>query len=243
MPRAMTAYGRNDLRNIRRDSLLVGVAVGPFMYAAAMWLLPALTRYLDREQDFDLVPYHALILSAFIIIGPVAVLGAVCGLLLIEDKDQRTLAALRVTPAHPASYPLYRAATTIAATALSLTAAMALTGQVEARIVAASVPITVLCGLNAVMVGFALAALARNKVEALALIRAIGLLLFGLPVVPYFFDHPGFALFGIIPTYWPAKAFWEVWDGGSPWPALAIGTAYTGAISWWLLRRFTGQND
>jgi fluoroquinolone transport system permease protein len=243
MAGVMAAYGRNDLRNIRRDSLLTGVAVGPFMYAAAMWLLPALTRYLDRDHGFDLVPYHALVLSAFIVIGPVAVLGAVCGLILIEDKDQRTLAALRVTPAPPASYPLYRAATTVAATALSLTAAMALTGQVELRIVLASIPITVLCGLNAAAVGFALAALSRNKVEALALIRAIGLLLFGLPLVPYFYDHPAVITFGLIPTYWPAKAFWEVWDGGDPWPALAAGTAYTGAIAWWLLRRFASQKS
>jgi fluoroquinolone transport system permease protein len=241
MPGAMAAYGRNDLRNIRRDSLLVGVAVGPFMYAAAMWLLPAFTRYLDRDHGFDLVPYHALIVSAFVIIGPVAVLGAVCGLLLIEDKDQHTLAALRVTPAPPASYPLYRAATAVAATTVSLTAALALTGQVDARVVAASIPITVVCGLNAAMVGFALAALARNKVEALAIIRAIGLLLFGLPVVPFFFDHPAMIAFGLIPTYWPAKAFWEVWDGGNPWPALAAGAAYTGAIAWWLLHRFAKQ--
>ncbi|MQM26142.1 ABC transporter permease [Glycomyces albidus] len=235
------AYGRNDARSIRRDSLLLGVAAGPFMYAAAMWFLPALTRYLDRDHGFDLVPYHALVLSAFVVIGPVAVLGAVCGLLLIEDKDQRTLAALRITPAPPSSYPLYRAGTTIAATALSLTASMALTGQIEAEVVAASVPVTLLCGLNAAAVGFGLAALAHNKVEALALIRAIGLLLFGLPLVPFFYDHPALIAFGAIPTYWPAKAFWEIWDGGNPWPYLAAGALYAGSLAWWLLRRLASQ--
>lgn len=241
MPGTTAAFGRNDLRNIRRDSLLAGIVFGPFIYAATMWLLPMFTRYLDRDHGFDLVPYHGLILSAFIVIGPIAVLGAVCGMLLMDDKDQRTLAALRVTPAPPMGYPLYRAATTVAATAVSLMAAMALTGQVPAEIVAASVPITVLCGLNAAMVGFGLAALARNKVEGLAIVRAIGMLLFGLPMVPFFFDHPAMLGFGIIPTYWPAKAFWEIWDGGNPWPYLAAGAVYASAIGWWLLKRLASQ--
>lgn len=241
MPSLMAAYGRNDLRNIRRDTLLTGVVFGPFVYAMAMWLLPALTRYLERDHGFDLVPYHALILSLFVVIGPVAVLGAVCGMLLMDDKDQHTLAALRVTPAPPMSYPLYRAATTTVVTALSLIAAMALTGQVPGDVIGAAIPVTILCGVNATMLGMALAAWARNKVEGLAVMRAVGMLLFGLPIIPYFFDTPYMLLFGLLPTYWPAKAFWEVWDGGNPWPYLLAGSVYAVALTWWFVRRLAGQ--
>jgi fluoroquinolone transport system permease protein len=38
---AITTFGRYDLRTVRRDSMLVTVLLGPFLYAAAPWFLPA----------------------------------------------------------------------------------------------------------------------------------------------------------------------------------------------------------
>lgn len=53
---ALAAFGRNDLKSVRRDSILVGVVLGPFGYAMAMWFLPAVTRTLQRQYGFDLSP-------------------------------------------------------------------------------------------------------------------------------------------------------------------------------------------
>ena len=75
---AVAGFGRNDLRSVRRDSIMVGVGLGPFIYAMAMWLLPPFTRFLEREYAFDLTPYQTLIVSGFVVVGPIAVLGALC---------------------------------------------------------------------------------------------------------------------------------------------------------------------
>jgi fluoroquinolone transport system permease protein len=102
---AFAAFGRNDLRTIGRDSLMVMVMLGPFLYAMARWLLPAVTDHVARQWAFDLTPYHSAIISAFCVLGPPLLLGAVLALQLLDERDQNTLAALRVTPVPPATYP------------------------------------------------------------------------------------------------------------------------------------------
>lgn len=234
---AVRAFGGNDLKSIRRDTILLGVGFGPFIYALAMWFLPPLTRMLDERYAFDLTPYDALIVSVFVIVGPIAVLGALAGLMLLDDKDQHTLAALRVAPIPPMTYPLYRAGMITAVTTVSITAALALTFQVPAELVLKSVPIALVCGTAAAVVGLLMPALANNKVEGLAVIRAIGMLLFGLPVIPWWLDSPVHLLFGLLPTYWPAKAYWLAAEGATYWPYVLGGLAYNALLAWLLLRR------
>jgi hypothetical protein len=48
---AFAAFGRIDLRTIRRDSLLIAVMLGPIGYALALWFLPALTAHASHPQD------------------------------------------------------------------------------------------------------------------------------------------------------------------------------------------------
>jgi fluoroquinolone transport system permease protein len=234
---AVGAFGRNDLKSIRRDTIMIGVGFGPFAYALAMWFVPPFTRFLLQGYDFDLTPYHMFIVSAFVIVGPIAVLGALCGLMLLDDKDQHTLAALRVAPIPPMTYPLYRAAMITALTTVSITAALALTGLVPGQLVLRSIPIAFVCGTGAAVVGLLMPAIAGNKVEGLAVLRAIGMLLFGLPLIPWFMDSPLQLLFGLLPTYWPAKAFWLAADNATYWPYLLAGTAYNALLAYALLRR------
>ena len=236
---ALAAFGRNDLRNVRRDSVLVVVVLGPFIYAAAVWLVPALSEYVATSHGFDLERYYPAITSAFQVLGPLMLLGAMCGLLLLEDKDQHTLAALRVTPVPIHVYVLYRAAVTVVLTATSVIATLALSPIVPIALLVAAVPIGLIAGLGAVLIGLLMAAAASNKVEGLAIIRAIGVLVFVIPHIPFFadFDQSMELLFGIVPSYWPAKALWQAMNGGDMWPYVLVGAVYTLALCVPLLRR------
>jgi fluoroquinolone transport system permease protein len=237
---AIAAFARNDLRTVGRDTLLGVVLVGPFLYAAAMWFLPAVTDHARTQWAFDLAPYHSAILSAFCVLGPPLLMGAVLALQLLDDKDQQTLTALRVTPVPPATYPSYRAAVTAALTTVSVVASLALTGQVDAPTLALSVPVAVIAGLLAPVLGFVMASLGRTKIEGLAVMRVVGLAVFTLPVVPFFYlDEPWQLAFGVLPPYWPVRAFWSAYDGGSYWPYVAGGLLYNGALALVLLRVVT----
>jgi fluoroquinolone transport system permease protein len=237
---ALATFGRNDLRTVRRDSMLVTVMLGPFLYAAALWFLPAITGYVARQYTFDLVPYHSAIVSAFCVLGPPLLLGAVLALQLLDERDQNTLAALRVTPVPPITYPAYRAGLTIALTTFSVLASLAVSGQVDARTIALSVPIALMAGLLAPVLGFVMSSLGRNKIEGLAVMRVIGLAVFTVPMIPFFILDSHWQLaFGVLPPYWPVRAFWSAYDGGSYWPYVAVGLLYNAALVGALLQVVT----
>jgi fluoroquinolone transport system permease protein len=234
---AIATFGRNDLRTVRRDSMLVTVMLGPFLYAAALWFLPALTGYIERTYAFDLVPYHSAIISAFCVLGPPLLLGAVLALQLLDERDQNTFAALRVTPVPPMTYPAYRAGVTIVLTTFSVLASLAISGRVDARTLVLSVPIALMAGLLAPVLGFVMSALGRNKIEGLAVMRVIGLAVFTVPMIPFFLlDSPWQLAFGVLPPYWPVRAFWSAYDGGTYWPYVAVGLLYNAAVAVALLR-------
>lgn len=235
--RATAAFGRNDLKSVRRDAIMPFIAIGPFGYAALMWLIPPFTDFLQRQYDFDLTPYHMLLVSGFVVGGPIAVLGALGGLMLLDDKDQHTLSALRVAPIPRQIYPLYRAAMITVITTISVTLALPLTRLVPAELVLRSIPVAFVCGLTAAWVSLLMPAIASNKVEGLAVMRAIGMLLLGLPFIPWFMDSQLQLLFGVLPTYWPVKAFWLASEGATYWPYIAGGIAYISLLLVLLLRR------
>jgi fluoroquinolone transport system permease protein len=237
---ALATFASNDLRTIRRDSLLVMVMVGPFGYACALWFLPAITAYVAREYAFDLFPYHSAIVSAFCVLGPPLLLGAVLALQLLDERDQNTLAALRVTPLPPATYPAYRAGLTIALTTFSVLVSLAISGQVNTRTLALSVPVALMAGLLAPVLGFVMSSLGRNKIEGLAVMRVIGLAVFTVPMIPFFIlGSPWELAFGVLPAYWPVRAFWSAFDGGSYWPYVVAGLLYNAALVVVLLRIVT----
>jgi hypothetical protein len=72
-----------------RDSILVTIALGSFLYAATLWFLPAFTEHVATEYAFDLVPFHSAIVSAFCVLGPPLLLGAVLALQLLDDRWPR----------------------------------------------------------------------------------------------------------------------------------------------------------
>ncbi|MEO3876265.1 ABC transporter permease [Nonomuraea sp. B12E4] len=164
-------------------------------------------------------------------------MGAVMALQLLDDKDQHTLTALRVTPVPPASYPAYRAAVTAALTTITVIASLALSAQVPPRTLALSVAVAVVAGLLAPVLGLVMASAGRNKIEGLAVMRVIGLAVFILPMIPFFIPGSPWQLaFGILPPYWPVRAFWSAMDGDVFWPYIAGGVAYNAVLALSLIR-------
>ena len=83
-----------------------------------------------------------------------------------------------------------------------------------------------------------LGSMAGNKVEGFALAKAAGVVP-AAAAVAYFVEMPWQWLFGIVPTYWPAKAFWIATEGGQGFMTfLIVGLLFHLALLWALLRRF-----
>lgn len=98
-PRALAAFGRNDIRGTYRDPLLVMLVIAPVIWTTGVALLtPLFTEMLARRYGFDLVGYYPLILTAFLLLTSIIVAGALAAFLVLDDVDAGTMTALRVTP-------------------------------------------------------------------------------------------------------------------------------------------------
>ncbi|MFC3998904.1 hypothetical protein ACFOVU_23485 [Nocardiopsis sediminis] len=237
--RAVRAFGRNDLAGVRRDSMLLFLMVAPFTYVAIpRYALPPLTGLLRDRYAFDLAPYHDLVVSMFIIAGEPMLLGALAGLLLLDEKDTGTLHALRVTPVPMVTFAAYRVATVVGVSFAYVVIGMALSGLMPAHAVPGMLGASLCAGLVAALVAVVMALVAGNKVEGLAVVRAIGLVIAGVPILPYFLPAPWDLLFGVLPSYWPVKVYWLSAEGAAFWPYLLAGLACNAALLLFLLRLY-----
>ncbi|PRC60677.1 fluoroquinolone transporter permease, partial [Mycobacterium sp. ITM-2017-0098] len=75
-------------------------------------------------------------------------------------------------------------------------------------LVPALIPIGMVAGLSAVVTLLLIVAVASNKIQGIAMVRLLGIVIAGLPCLPWFVDSAWNLAFGLLPPYWAAKAFW-----------------------------------
>lgn len=241
--RVLAAFGRNDLRGTYRDPLLVMLVLAPVIWTTGVAVLtPMFTDMLATRHQFDLVPYYPLVLTAFLLLTSIIIAGGLAAFLVLDEVDAGTLAALRVTPVPSSTFFGYRAATVMLVTTVYVVCTMSLSGILEPGLVPELIPIGMLAGLSAVVTLLLIVAMAGNKIQGIAMVRALGMLIAGLPCLPWFIDSAWNLIFGVLPPYWAAKAFWVAADHGTWWPYLVAGALYNLAVAWPLFRLFITKN-
>lgn len=227
-----------DLRNWARDPILLLAASGPFALALlGRFALPVVdTRYLPSVA---LEPFYPSVL-AFVFLFPAYVLGMVVGFLVLEDRTQGVLDALRQTPLTGRGYLRYRGTTAYLLGVGVTLAVVPLFG-----LVAVSLPLLVataaVVGLVAPAVVFLFAALADDAIEGLAVNKLLGLVVLFPPVGAAVLPEPVEYVVGVVPLYWPAKALLVGVEGRSALRVgafLAVGVCTLGLSLVVLVRRF-----
>ncbi|WP_421840583.1 ABC transporter permease [Mycobacterium sp.] len=240
--RAIAAFGRNDIRGTYRDPLLIMIVVAPVIWTTGVALLtPRVAVMLFRRNGFDLAPYYPLVLTAFLLLTSIAVVGGLAAFLVLDEIDAGTMTALRISPVPLSAFFVYRAVTVIVLTAVYVVATLSLSGILGSGLIGSLIPIGLLAGLSAVVTLLLILALANNKIQGLAALRGLGMLIAGLPCLPWFIDSGWNLVFGVLPPYWAAKAFWVASSHGSWWPYVLLGVGYNLAIGWLLFRRFLAK--
>lgn len=240
---AVTAFGRNDIRGTYRDPLLVMLVLAPVIWTTGVAMLtPRITDFLADRYAFDLVPYYPLVLTAFLLLTSIIIAGGLAAFLVLDEIDAGTFAALRVTPVPLSTFFGYRAATVMAVTTIYVIATMSFSGILAPGLIPALIPIGMVAGMSAVVTLLLIVAVANNKIQGIAMVRALGMLIAGLPCLPWFIDSAWNLAFGVLPPYWAAKAFWVASDHGTWWPYLVGGGVYNIAIAWPLFRRLINKN-
>ncbi|GAB3235678.1 ABC transporter permease [Mycolicibacterium hippocampi] len=242
-PHAWAAFGRNDIRGTYRDPLLVMLVFAPVIWTVGTRVLvPPLTETLDRRYDFDLVSHYPLVLTAILLLTSIIIVGGLGAFLVLDEVDAGTLTALRVTPVSLGTFFAYRATTVVAVTTVYVVATMSLSGILQPGLTPALIPIGMVAGLSSVVTLLLIVAVASNKIQGIAVMRLLGIIIAGLPCLPWFVDSAWNLAFGVLPPYWAAKAYWVADAHGTWWPYLLAGVAYNLAVIWLLLRRFIAKN-
>ena len=129
---------------------------------------------------------------------PASLIGWVTGFLLLEDRDEGTLLAIDVTPVGKSGFLAYRSGVTaLVAFAITLFAWPLVIPDATAGM---AFFIAALTAAYAVAAAVVLPAIARNKVEGLALTKLTNFAIV-FPLVA-FVPSPLRYIAGIVPTYW-----------------------------------------
>lgn len=237
---ALIAFARVDVRNVRRDSLLSVVVASPLLLAVALRAgYPAAERWAAITHGVQLGPHRGLLLGFLVVVHVAFIFGMLGALLVLDDADDRTLLALRVTPVTLEGYLGYRAAAVAILTLLGLALAVPLSG-LASGLPLAVVPGLALTAVCAPIVTGVTVAMASNKIEGLAIVKAMGVPVY-LPLVIWFTDAPWTWALAVIPTFWPVRAVWAGLDGRVDVAALAVGAAYAVALLVLLRRRILNR--
>ena len=156
------------------------------------------------------------------------IVGMVIGFLLLDERDARTLTALRVTPLSMRRYLAYRITLPLLVGTASTVVGYPLIG-ISPLPLASLLAIAVVAGLWAPLLTLVLATAAPNKVAGFAVVKVLnGVNL--LPIAAFFLPVPLQYTAGVIPTYWPMRALWSAAKHEEYLAYLAVG-AIMGALT------------
>ncbi len=232
---AIGALTLADLCNAWRDSFVRFMLLYPLILGLLLrWLIPFVAAGLADLHD--VYQYFPLLIGLFGFVMPPMLMGVAVGFLLLDEKDARTLLALRVTPMTSVQYLTYRLLVPVVVSFVSSYVVLGLMGLLPV-LLAAITPLALLGALTSPLYALLLASLAENKVQGLALMKGLGILVIG-PVVAWWVPLPWQWLLGLLPTFWPMKAYWVLSAGGAVWPLLVAGVAVLAVYLVVLLRHF-----
>lgn len=228
MSAAIRALVDADARLVWRDPLLKWIVLLPVLLALLLRvLIPRAHAALLVDAGFDAAPYYPLVMSGYLMTAP-GIVGMVMGFLLLDERDAHTLTAIRVTPLSARRYLAYRITTPLVVATASTLVGYLLIGITPLPFTSL-LAISVVGALSAPLIALVLATAAPNKVAGLAVVKVLnGLNL--LPVAAFFLPRPLQYVAGVIPTYWPMRAFWSAAIGEGHLAYLA-GGAVVGVLA------------
>ena len=215
-------FGRlivSDAMNISRDPMLVFAVVLSLAPAAAfaLWRDALNSEALAAFGVEDFARYVAPIA----LLLPAALVGWVTGFLLLEDRDDGSLLAIDVTPLGKSGFVAYRVTVTaLVVIGVSLFSARLIVPQIA---LGTAVALAVLVAGYAVLAAVVLPAVARNKVEGLALTKLTNI----ASIVPLvaIIPSPWRYLGGLVPSFWVGELLELSTESFLPLPVVVMCAA------------------
>lgn len=185
-----------DFRQILREQLLwVMFLVAPLaQFAIGRWLIPELV------DSFLVFAGYQPLIAGVLTLQVVTGIGFVVAMMILDEKDDGVLSAIRVLPISPAAFLAYRL---FMATLIGLVFAFGMlyfSGLTTLTVLPALMAALLFSLISPAVVLF-MSTFGDNKVEGLAMYKGINLVLL-LPIVSFFVPDGWRYAFGFIPDFW-----------------------------------------
>jgi fluoroquinolone transport system permease protein len=230
-------YIVTDFKNILRDDMLVYFIMIPItMSIAARWVIPYLTDFLVKK-NINLIQMLPAVSSFFFLIMPPAIIGFVYGFMWIDERDEKILSVLQITPVPFIKTVIIKMSIGAVISFLLVLVVIPMSGIGNIKI-----PYLILAGsltaFNVPLFALFLFDFAKNKIEGFAISKYL-YILYMLPFICYFVKVKYEFLFGIIPSYWVLKLYWLISEGNMNIGFYYItGILFNFAVVIFLLKRY-----
>lgn len=226
----------NDVKNIKRDSMLLPIIIAPIMLTLlARFGLPPIRNMVFEKLSFDIYPYYDFIALLFLMVIPMMV-SIIEGFILLDDKDEEMLSYFAITPLTKSGYLKYRLISALVICFILTNLFLLFSNLVKYSFLKFML-LSLLASLEGAIGAIILATFASNKVEGLALSKALSLLI--LPAaIAYFVKSKLHWLGAFIPHFWMEKSFMAALYGSNFMLFMIIGLICHILFLYYLVRSF-----
>lgn len=189
-----------ELKKWLRDPMMVFLLAYPLILSGIVRLgVP----YAEEQFHFSLAAYYHIVIAAIMLLTA-AVTGGIIGFSILDDRDDRILYAIDVSPVSFNVFMGFRFILSFVLTYSSCILAVRIADLGDLPLYAAllvPVPISLFSSVSAMFINF----FATNKVEGFAMMKA-GAMIIVFPIVSLFFTDFKEFFFGFEPNFWAVKA-------------------------------------
>lgn len=221
-----------DVQKIFRDPTLLFFLLIPFIITAALrfYILPLSEEYPIIKE------YHQYIMMSAGIQTSI-MFGFIIAFIILEEKDEKVLEAIRVLPLSPSFFILYRLVFAAAVSFLGAFFTISLSGLAHPGILN-SILLSILFALAAPFITLLIATYAENKVEGMAYFKGIDLVLL-IPIIGFVIGGFWAKVFAFVPTYWTFLLYQKSFLGEDILWTFIIGLLFYAIVILILIKAFS----
>jgi hypothetical protein len=186
---------QNDLSRIVRDKTMLMFASTPFLLLAFIkYAVPMIGQMYPIITEY----YPNIVLFGGIQTG--ILFGFVSGFVFLEEEDENVFDICKILPVKPFQFIGVRLFFTFTMSALGSFLILKFNGIIE-FLALEVLSLSIQFALGAVLLSLCLGVFAKNKIEGMALFKALDLLIL-IPILSHFIHHPMMKILCIVPSYW-----------------------------------------
>lgn len=220
-----------DFRQVFRDRTLTMFIFLPFILIAAVrFLVPFLA------IKFPILADYYPVIMMFASLQTAIMFGFITSFIILDEKDENVLQAIRVLPISSFYFILYRLSFATLFSSLGAFLMISLSGISYPGLINA-VLLSILYGLTAPFITLLIATFASNKMEGMAYFKGLDLILI-LPVLVFFLDEKWTYVFAFIPTYWSNMLYHESVNEGPAVEVFLVAIVFYAALLYGLFHLF-----